>query len=225
MNTPALGILMILCSLGLVVLGTIVIVHARLKQRSLPLRPMIAIGGGWALLYLLSLGVSSLMSRERLLGLNQDKQFCGFYIDCHLQVAVKGVDTMRTLGPATTPLHASGVFYVVTLRLSSTARAARLRLLDPRFVVRDAAGHEFARAHAAESLVAAAGAPAAPLMRELGPDEEVTTTVVFDVPAGTLTPRLIVTEGIWADRLIEFFLIGDEDSALHKRTAFALTSS
>jgi hypothetical protein len=33
-----------------------------------------------------------------------------------------------------------------------------------------------------------------------------------------------VTEGIWADKIIELFLIGDEDSLLHKRTAFELTT-
>jgi len=224
MHTHIIGILMILGSLGLVVLGAVVLVQARLRRRPLPLRPMLAVGGGWTALYLFALGTSSLTSRERLLGLNEDKAFCGFYLDCHMQVAVSRVDTGRALGPASAPLRASGVFYVVTLRVSSTAVAVRLHLLDPQLVIRDAQGREYRRAAAAENVLASGGAPAESLTKELGPKEAFTTTVAFDLPADALAPRLSVTEGIWADKLIELFLIGDEDSFLHKRTAFELTT-
>jgi hypothetical protein len=224
MHTPLLGILMFLGSLGLTALAAVIVVYTRLKHAPLPIKPMVAIGGAWAALYVVALTASSLTSRERVLRMNEDKAFCGFYLDCHLQVAVKNVDTARALGNGVAPLRAGGMFYVVTLRVSSTAVRARMHLLDPQVVVRDAQGREHHRVPAAEAALAARGAPAESLTRDLGPEEEFLTTVVFDLPADAREPRLAVTEGIWADKLIELILIGDEDSFLHKRTAFELAT-
>ena len=46
--------------------------------------------------------------------------------------------------------------------------------------------------------------------------------------AGRLSPQgpdvLRFTEGYWIDRVIELFLIGDEDSLFHGRRTFALTA-
>ena len=209
MNTPLLGILMMLFTVGLVVLATVVLVQARLKQRPAPWRRMALGAAGWATVYLAMLLGSSLTSRERQLGLNEDKQFCGFYIDCHMQVAVTDVDTVRQIDT----LKSGGLYYVVKLRVSSSAVRAHLRLLDPQFVLRDAQGREY------HSLPVDRHDS---LTRLIGPEESFTTTVVFDVPAAVQAPRLYVTEGIWADRFLEFFLIGDEDSVLHERTSFRI---
>jgi len=207
MNTPFLGILMILLTFGLAVLATVLLLQARLRQRPMPWRSLALGGAAWAALYLTLLLSASLTSRGRMLGLNEDKKFCGFYIDCHMQVAVTRVDTARQLGT----LQANGLLHVVTLRVSSDARAVPLRLLDPHFVLRDARGRRYLPVRAAERDS---------LSRLVGPGESFTTTVAFDVPPGTHTLRLDVTMGIWADRLIELFLIGDEDSFLHKGTGF-----
>jgi len=208
-NTPFLGILMILLTFGLVVLATVVFVHARLKKQPAPWRPLAIGAAGWMAVYVAMLLGSSLTSRERLLGFNEDKRFCGFYIDCHMQVAVTDVDTVRQFAT----LKAGGLYYVVTLRVSSSAVAAHLRLLDPRFVLRDAHGREFQPLPVAHHDS---------LTRLIGPEESFTTTVVFDVPDSIAAPRLYVTEGIWADKVLEFFLIGDEDSVLHERTSFRI---
>lgn len=211
MHTPFLGILMILLSFGLVVVGTVVIVQARLRQRPAPWRPVALGVASWAALYLAMLLGSSLTSRERVLGLNEDKKFCGFYLDCHMQVAVTRVDTVRQFGT----LKAGGVYYVVTLRVSSDAVAAHLKLLDPQFVLQDEQGRKYERVLTPlnDSLT-----------QLIGPEESFTTTVVFDVPDTVQTPRLFVTEGIWADHLLEFLLIGDEDSVLHERTSFRIAA-
>jgi hypothetical protein len=52
--------------------------------------------------------------------------------------------------------------------------------------------------------------------------EAFTTTLVFDLPPGVEHPRLVLTEGPPAERAPELFLIGDEDSFLHRKTVFAL---
>jgi hypothetical protein len=210
MRTPTLGILMILATFGLATLAAVVLVLARLRQRPLPWRPLALAGAAWAMVYAALLVGTSLTSRERELGLDENKKFCGFYLDCHMQVAVTRVDTARQVDSLT----AAGVFYVVTLRVSSDAVAARLRLLNPRLVLTDAQGHRY------EPVVADRDS----LSRLIGPEESFTTRVVFDVPDGAPTPRLDVTMGIWADRLIERFLIGDEDSVLHRRTSFRIAA-
>jgi hypothetical protein len=46
--------------------------------------------------------------------------------------------------------------------------------------------------------------------------------VVFDVPSDAQHPRLDVRDGEPLSVLIEFLLMGDEDSFLHARTTFAL---
>jgi hypothetical protein len=211
MITPLLGILMILATLGLAVLATVALVQARLTQRPAPWRTVILGGAAWATLYVAMLLSASLTSREGLLGLNEDKKFCGFYIDCHMQVAVTRVDTARQAGS----FQANGLLYIVTVRVSSDAVAARLRLLDPRFVLRDARGREYAPATVADRDS---------LSRLVGPQQSFNTTVVFAVPEDASALRLDVTMGIWADRLIEFFLIGDEDSFLHKRTGVRIAA-
>jgi hypothetical protein len=211
MHTPTLGILMVLATLGLAAVAAVALVLARLQQRPAPWRPLALTGAAWAVLYTGLLAGASLTSRERVLGLGEDKKFCGFYLDCHMQVAVTRVDTARQVDAR----RAGGVFYIVTLRVSSDAVAARLRLLNPRLVLRDADGRRY------EPVVADRDS----LSRVIGPEETFTTRVVFDVPDGARQPLLDVTMGIWADRLIERFLIGDEDSLLHPRTVFHIGAS
>ena len=88
--------------------------------------------------------------------------------------------------------------------------------------MRDARGGVYRRHAAAEAFLAARDSALPPLTRPLAAGEAFETTLVFDVPSDAPAPRLAVTEGIWAERLVELLLIGDEDSFLHKRTVFAL---
>src|SRR5262245_38736809 len=109
MTTPTLGILMILATVGLVVLSAIVFVQACITRRPGTRRLVAPRAVGWAALYAALLLGSSLTSSERVLGVEENKKFCGFYIDCHMQVAVTRVDTLRELGLR----KANGLFYVV----------------------------------------------------------------------------------------------------------------
>ncbi|GEM_PF-6615006 len=61
-----------------------------------------------------------------------------------------------------------------------------------------------------------------PFEQPVGPAGFYTKDIVFDLPSDIQNPRLLVTQGIWVERLIEFFLIGDEDSLFHRRTMFRL---
>lgn len=212
MNTPTLGILMVLATVGLMMVAAAVFVHARVTKRPTPWRVLGLGATGWAGLYAAMLLATSLYSRELVLGTDENKKFCGFYLDCHMQVAVTRVDTVRELGLR----RANGIYYVVTLRVSSDAVRARLNLMSPKLVLRDNSGRAYDRVPNTTDIAA--------LTREIGPEESFHSTIVFDVPDDATDLRLHVSMGFWADRLIETFLIGDEDSMLHKRVSFRIAA-
>lgn len=172
-----------------------------------------------ALLYVSLVVAVSLTSTERILGLDQTKQFCGLYLDCHLGVAVVRVQTVSQIGDR--PAH--GRYQVVTLRYSNDARRAGLRMLGIGAAVRDAEGHWYARDLAAEQALAADGFRAGLPDASLPAGGTLETRVVFDLPDGATHPLLWVHDASLPARLTELLLPGDEDSFLHRRTFFALT--
>lgn len=218
MTTPALGILMILVTIGLVFSAVAIAVVRRLQNRRPPLARAATILAGWAAVYAVVLVAVSLASEPRVLSLGEDKKFCGFYIDCHRQLAVTAVERLDSIGA----MRPGGVFYVLTLRIGSDAKIARMRLIDPRLEIVDAAGRRHGRSAAGEQALARVRGPLPALTDTVGPGGSYLTTVVFDVPRDAREPHLRATDGWWADRLIEFFLVGDEDSFLHAPTTFRL---
>lgn len=220
MDTPIIGIFLLLLTVVAMFLGTVGVIHALLRQKR-ELKRAILIGAAiWIAAYLLILVSVSALSHGRVLGRGEVKPFCGFYLDCHLRAAVEGVDTARTIGATSHRLAASGRWWIVTVRVSSNARRASLRVLQPCLMVVDEPGTVYARVADAERALG----DTVSLERRLGPGDSLVRRVVFDLPRGVRRPRLLFTEGYWIDRVIELFLIGDEDSLLHGRTTFALTA-
>jgi len=214
------GILMILATVALAFGLAVTVIAGLLRGRPPRAGRLALVAGGWAVLYLAALLAVSLASEERVRGWDSGKNFCGFYIDCHLQVSVAAVEVLDSLGPA----RPEGRFHVVTLRIGSDAKMARMRLRDPRVMARTDGGRRmFRRSPAGEAALAHSRGPQRPLTDELGPGGSYTTTVVFDVPADAREPRLDVTDLPFPDRFVEFILIGDEDSFLHARTTIRLT--
>jgi hypothetical protein len=52
----------------------------------------------------------------------------------------------------------------------------------------------------------------------LRPSESYTTDVIFDLPAETRNPTLLINEGEWVTR----FIVGHENSPFHHKTRFQL---
>jgi hypothetical protein len=136
------------------------------------------------------------------------------------------VDVRRTpsLGTPPNEVRAAGEFYVVTLNVTSDARRATLSLDNPQAVIVDARGRVYQRSAIGERALANAVGPAIPLDEPVPGDSHFTTPVVFDLPPDVRDPKLLLTDGSPIARVIEQFLIGDEDSFLHKRTYHALTA-
>jgi hypothetical protein len=216
----SLGVpLLALTLIGLLAAG-IAAVLATVRGRTRAARSIVLIAGAWVATYVTLLVVTSIASRERTLAIGETKRFCGFYLDCHMGVAVERVDTMSRIGESGDEVRAGGTFYVVTLRVSSDARRVPLHLEQPRAVIVDAEGFRHERALDAEGKLARA--QVAELEQPVNAGDSFTRAIVIDVPHGAREPRLYVSMGGPLDRAVEMALIGDEDALLHARTLHAL---
>ena len=152
----------------------------------------------WIAAYALLLVASALLSREEVLRPGDTKYFCGFFLDCHIGVAVDG--TRETA-------HA-----VITLRFSSSARRATLSPYEVQVEVIGSDGGHYAAWPDGRSE----------LERAIGPGGSYTVDVSCDLPPGVRAERLLVSQGVGIDRILDGLVIGNENSFLHKRTYLAI---
>ncbi|MEP6705652.1 MAG: hypothetical protein ABJB34_12665, partial [Acidobacteriota bacterium] len=103
----------------------------------------------WFAFYIAMLFGASAVSKEKDLALNQPKEFCGFYLDCHMHTAVTDVSKAKTIGNKT----AAGEFYIVTVKVFSDAKAATLGLLTVDAHVVDVYDQKYTRDMNAETLL------------------------------------------------------------------------
>ncbi len=209
---------------GLVVaIGATYLVYCLCRKRRARAVVVAAALGGWLVAYGGTLVIVSLSSTDRVLGLDEPKRFCGFYLDCHAMVSVRAVHRTLTLGEGTSQATAAGEFYVVTLERSSDADNVAIGLATPEAVVVDAEGRRYHRSTSGEVALAHVNGEQPPLDRAIKTGEAYSTQLVFDLPTNVRDPRLLVTERDPFSRLSELFLIGDEDSLFHRPTLFRLT--
>lgn len=211
-----MGLILMLMTIGAVVIA-IAVLTISFVLKAVWLRKFILGGVGlWLIFYTLMLLGTSLFSRERTLAMDEPKEFCGFYLDCHMHTAVKAVRTTKKMGDRT----ADGEFYIVSVEVFSDAIRAQLALTRPGATVYDASGEHYHRDRQAEALLGAQPA----FNKLIGPGESFIKEIVFDLPVDVKDPRLDIREGFGIEHMIEAVLIGDEDSIFHKRTYFKLES-
>ena len=214
-----IGILALLGAVAGVGLAAVTAIWAEATgRRAVAVRAALA-GAGVMVAYLTALAIVSLASNKEVLPTGTAKQFCGFYLDCHLSIAVDRVDTMASIGNGPTATAARGTFWVVTVRVANSARRVPLAFEGLRLRVRLANGRWFIRDTGAER---ASGTDGMDLERQLGPGESRSVRVVFDLPKGTTAPLLSAKEGVPPETEIEGLLLGDEDSVLHPPVLLAL---
>lgn len=171
----------------------------------------------WLVIYVSVLLGVSLTSKEKILGLNQPKEFCGSYLDCHLHAAVTGVRTAKIIGNQT----AQGIFYIVKVEVFNDARRATLNLIETKAEVQDEGSRFYSRCLEAEEELGEASAP--DFSRSVPPQGGFEKEIVFDITEPARELKLSITEGYGVDKVIEAFLIGDEDSIFHQPTLFRIT--
>src|SRR5215203_4570805 len=114
-----MGVLLMLMTIGGLIVATISVAGA-LYAGKVWLRNFVC--GGvliWFVFYFATLIGFSVISADRELAFNEPKQFCGFYLDCHMHTAVTDVRKTKTIGNKT----AVGEFYIVTVKVFSDAKA------------------------------------------------------------------------------------------------------
>lgn len=173
-------------------------------------------------LYLGAMVIFSFSSSEKVLARGQEKHF--FEIDCHLAYSVIDVRETKTLGDAPRQLTAAGTFRVVTIQtrfdettISPTRGNGQLYPNSRVLVVMDQTGKKYFVSIAQNTLESSRQA-GTPITTPLRPGETYATTFVFDLPADVHSPTLLVHEG----ESVTAFLIGHENSLLHKKTRFQI---
>lgn len=209
-----MGVVLLMMTIGGLIVAVILLAvsyFAKLKW----LQTFILGGSAaWLIGYVILLFVASFFSEEKNLGLNEPKEFCGFYLDCHLHTAVSEIRRTRSIGDKT----ANGEFYIVKIKVFSDAKQATLGLVSVDAKVIDEQKREYRRDLEAEKNLG----EQPPFDKRISPVESFEKEIVFNLPADAKNPRLDIKEGFAIDRAIELILIGDEDSLFHKRIRFNL---
>ncbi len=174
-------------------------------------------------LYLVCLLVFSFASSEKVLARGEEKHFCE--IDCHLAYSITDVRETKTLGDAPAELTAAGTFRVVTIKTrfdeTTTGRNRGDGLLYPNsrvVTVSDANGNEYFPSSEAHGLLEKSQAAGTAMTIPLRPGESYSTTLTFDLPPDIKSPTLLIREG----EFVTHFVIGHENSPLHKKTRFQI---
>lgn len=221
-NFPApLGVVAFLGACFVLAALAVAATYALFFRRYGRARMWLTLMAGAASLYFCVLLVYSLASGGRVLARGEEKHFCE--VDCHLAYSVAGVRRAKTLGSGEALATARGEFLVVTLKtrfdettVSANRGEGELRPNPRAVTVYDAEGRAYAPSE--EGQRALAGAGGTPIDAPLRPGESYTTELVFDLPADARDPRLLVNESDLPTR----FIIGHENSPLHKKTEFEL---
>lgn len=209
-----MGVLLMLMTIGGLIVAAILFAIAIFTKRSWLKKFVIGGVAVWFAFYIAMLLGFALFSTEKTLAANEAKEFCGFYLDCHMHTAVTNVSRTKTIGNKT----ARGEFYIVRVNVFSNAKAATLGLLTVDAHVVDSAGQIYSRDTQAELQLP----PQPDFERKISPVESFEKEIVFDLPTGVQNPRLDIREGYDIDHAIEAVLVDDEDSILHKRNYFSL---
>jgi hypothetical protein len=209
-----MGVLLMLMTIGGSLAAAVLLVIALVMRKAWLRNFVLGSVAVWFGFYGLMLVGSSLASEEKTLGLNEPKEYCGFYLDCHMHTAVTDVRRTKTIGDRT----AKGEFCIVTVKVFSDAKREPLNLVETQAAVLDEQGNAYARDRNAEAALG----PQPEFETKIAPAETFTKQVVFDLPADIKAPRLDVRDGYGIDTAIEAVLIDDEDSILHKRNYFDL---
>ncbi|MBA3569778.1 MAG: hypothetical protein H0W28_10625 [Pyrinomonadaceae bacterium] len=176
-----------------------------------------------AAIYIGFLLLFSFTSSETLLARGQEKHFCE--IDCHLAYSILDVRQTKALGNGPNQSTADGLYHIVTIKtrfdentISSTRGNGTLTPNSRLAIVVDAQGRKYLSSESGSKALAQTEDPGTPFTEALRPSETYTTRLVFDLPANVANPTLLLNEGAWLTR----FIIGHENSPLHKKTRFQL---
>jgi hypothetical protein len=218
-------VLMLLGTIFLIGISFLVLFYGAVRRSAF----FAKLGAGAALTvvigYLLLLSGVSFASSEEVLPTGGWKYFCE--IDCHLAYSIANVQTAESLGPELQPVSARGKFVIVRVKtwfdehsISPHRGNGPLTPNRRKVMLVDDTGQSFDPSVEGQGAFARLGGTSTPLTQPLRPGESYLTDFVFDVPKDARGLRLLITEDDPETR----FVIGHENSLLHKKIYFALDS-
>jgi len=176
-----------------------------------------------AAIYIGFLLLFSFKSTETVLARGQEKHFCE--IDCHLAYSILDVRQTKTLGNGPNQSTADGLYHIVTIKtrfdentIGPNRGNGTLTPNSRLAAVVDAQGRKYWPSESGAKALAQTEDSGTPFTEALRPGQTYTTKLVFDLPADVANPTLLLNEGEWMTR----FIIGHENSPLHKKTRFQL---
>jgi hypothetical protein len=206
----SVGALVLLSTAFLFLVATIALVQSLVVRKRTRAKVMVLVMLIMAGSYLAAILIFSLSSHETVLVRGQEKHFCE--LDCHLAYSIVATRQATQLDGSNRPM-AQGSFTIITVKtrfdesMISSARGDGLLYPNGRVLTLiDDSGKSYLP-------VIQTGTP---MTSPLRPGESYMTEVAFDLPANAKPTTLLVNEGAWDTR----FVIGHENSPLHKKTRF-----
>jgi hypothetical protein len=167
----------------------------------------------YLLLYALALVSVAALSPQRALTMGQERCFDDWCL------AATHAAQQPAVGVAPLVVTAQGRFVVVTVRVTSHAKAISQRALDVQLYLLDGAGRRYDASSAGQRALDAADQSGHPLASELAPSGSFTHTVVFDIPTDAGPLALVVSHGAFPGAII----IGSDQSVFHRPTIIRLS--
>jgi len=207
----------------MLLVAAVVFIYGLVSRRLGVARLVLVVALVGAALYFGTLLAFSFTSHDEILALGKEKHFCE--IDCHLAYSIVDVRQSKTLGNSGNQTAADGTFYLITVKtrfdqntISATRGDGPLTPNSRVVSITDDQGRTFVPSLAGEEAVARTEGLGTPLTTALRPGQSYLTKIVFDLPADVRHPTLLMREGEW----VTHFVIGHENSPLHKKTRFQL---
>jgi hypothetical protein len=212
-----MGVLLLLMTIGGLILAAILLIISFLTKKTWLRKFVFVCVPLWFVFYATALFYFSLTSKERVLSLNEPKEFCGFYLDCHLHAGITDVRTAKIIGSQT----AQGTFLIAKIKVFIDAKNPNIafRLLEPKAEIADEGGRIYSRRLEAENELPTAQTQ---LNQDIKGNQIIEKEIVFDITEPTNKFKLSITEGYGVDKIIEAFLVGDDDSIFHQPTVFGI---
>lgn len=199
---------------SLITLISVLVMAIRGRQRT-AMQTLRALGVGWAvyLVVVVAVAAATASRPQRIIPMGQERCFD------EMCFSVVDVRTVPELGPASEPVKAGGLFYVVTVRASSRSRGRPQSEGGLRALIWDSGKYYEASPNGQRAWEATNG-ETAKLTARLGPGESVQSVQVFDLPKDSAAPGLALSHGFTPG----FFVIG-ECPLFHKPAILRLTPS
>lgn len=219
----ALGVLGFIGSCVVLIAICLAATHALFTRRGMRLKALLVAAFGFVMIYLGLMLIFSFSSGEKWLARGEEKHFCE--VDCHLAYAVTDVLRTKSVGTLQNQAAARGVFYVVTVRtrfdeqtISPGRGDAPLTPNNRVLTMLDAQGSSYLPSPEGMRALELSQSGGTRISSPLRPGESYTTAFVFDLPEAVENPALLINEG----ELITHFVIGHENSPLHRKVLFRL---